>query len=183
MKVSSSVLCAAMVIALSAATSGQAPGKTTVVSGLQSKYTELKRNIQETAEKMPDADFAFRPMPDIRTFGELFGHMANSQFNNCSGAKGEANPNQGTDNELKTTKAELIKALNASFEYCDGAYAALTEQNAGQFVKSGENEVTRGYALLNNVWHNAEMYGAAATYLRLKNLITREGMDDLRRHR
>ncbi len=183
MKMLSYFASAALLFGSGAVIVAQTAGKITPVSGLQTKYQELKRNIQETAEKMPEADFAFRPRPEIRTFGELFGHIANSQFNNCSSAKGEPNPNQGTDNELKTTKADLVKALDASFAYCDPVYAAVTDQTAAQFVRSGENEVTRGYALMNNVWHNAEMYGAAATYLRLKGLITRDGADDLKRHR
>lgn len=163
---------------------GQAPAnvprQTTVASGIRQKYLEIKRNIQETAEKMPDADFGFRPTPVIRTFGELFGHIANSQFNNCSMAKAESNPSANVDNELKATKTEVVKALNDSFAYCDGAYASLTDETAAEFV---QKEITRGYALMNNVWHNTEMYGSAATYLRLKGLLVREGMDDLSRHR
>lgn len=182
MKVTTCVISAAFVLATVFAFA-QAPTQVTMVNAVQTKYAEIKRNIQETAEKMPEAEYGFRPTPAIRTFAELFGHVANSQFNNCSSAKEETNPNRGTDNELKTTKAEIVAALNASFAYCDSVYAALTEQSAMQVVKLGENQVMRGFALMNNVWHNTEMYGAAATYLRLKGLLTREGADDLSRHR
>lgn len=161
----------------------QAPSTTTMASGLQRKYLEIKRNILETAEKMPEADFAFRPTPVIRNFGELFGHIANSQFNNCSSAKGEPNPRAGVDNERKTTRAEIVKALQDSFAYCDGAYSALTDATANELIMQEKNQQMRGYALMNNVWHDTEMYGHAATYLRLKGLLVREGMDDLSRHK
>jgi|SoiMethySBSTD1v2_1073268.scaffolds.fasta_scaffold117885_2 uncharacterized damage-inducible protein DinB len=165
------------------AAQGQSPRTVTMTGAMQQKYEEIKRNLRETAEKMPDADFAFRPTAEIRSFAELLGHIANTQFNNCSIAKGEPNPSATTDNEKKTTKAELLKALNDSFAYCDGAYAALTPETAAQLVKQGENQVMRGYALMNNVWHNTEIYGSAATYLRMKGLLTRAGADDLSRHR
>jgi len=160
------------------------PARTlTMVSALQQKYEEIKRNLRETAEAMPEGDFTYRPTAAIRSFGELFGHVANSQFNNCSIAKAEPNPSSGTDNETKATRVEILKALNDSFAYCDTAYAALTSETAMQMVRQGENQVMRGYALMNNVWHNTEVYGSAATYLRLKGLITRPGADDLSRHR
>lgn len=148
-----------------------APTKTGLAVGLQRGYENIKRNLQEAAEKMPESEYGFKPTPDIRAFGQLFGHVANAQFGACSAAKGEANPNQGNDNEKKTTKAEFVKALNDSFAYCDGAYAALTDESAGQFVKQGQNEAARGLVLSNNVTHDNEMYGTASVYMRLKGLV------------
>lgn len=165
------------------AAQGQTPRTVTMTGAMQQKYEEIKRNLRETAEAMPEADFEFRPTAAIRSFGELLGHIANTQFNNCSIAKGEPNPSATTDNEKKTSKADLLKALNDSFAYCDGVYAGLTQETAVQLVRQGENQVMRGYALMNNVWHDTEIYGSAATYLRLKGLSIRPGADDLSRHR
>ena len=36
----------------------------------------------------------FRPTPDIRTFGQLWGHVAEAQFGQCAGIKGVPNPRQ-----------------------------------------------------------------------------------------
>jgi hypothetical protein len=160
-----------------------APRTVTMAGAIQQKYEEIKRNLRETAEKMPEADYGFRPTPEIRAFAELLGHVANSQFNNCATAREEPNPRTGTDHEKKVTKAEVLAALNDSFAYCDPAYASLTSETAAQFVTQGENKVMRGYALMNNVWHNTEIYGSAAAYLCLKGLMTRQGADDLSRHR
>ena len=43
---------------------------------------------------MPEADFAFQPSKDVRTFAGFVGHVANSAYGYCSRAKGEANPNK-----------------------------------------------------------------------------------------
>ena len=89
---------------------------------------------------MPEADYTFKPgpAPEMRTFGQLFAHVANAQFGSCAAAKGVANPNQGKnlENELKT-KAEFVKALADSFAFCDDAYSALTDQNAMEMVSKG----------------------------------------------
>ena len=59
------------------------------------------------ARSIPGRDRTYsRRYPD----GELFGHVANAQFNACSQAKGEANPNQGVNNEEKHMKADAVRA-------------------------------------------------------------------------
>jgi hypothetical protein len=153
----------------------QAPVKYTLVTGVQQTYTTVKRNMTEIAERMPAEEFGFRPTPAIRSYGQLFGHLANSQFRRCAGARGEANPHEGIDFEKKTTKAEFIQALKDSFAYCDPVYAALTDANADEFVQGagwqGKSQVTRGFALADNVTHANEMYGTACVYARLKGVV------------
>jgi site-specific DNA-adenine methylase len=128
-------------------------------------------NLTEAADKMADADYAWRPSPEIRPYGGQFGHVANSQFSACSAAKGEANPNQGIDNEKKTAKAEIVKALADSFAYCDPVFASLTDQSATEYVKQGNNEIARGALLANVIAHDNEEYGVITVYIRTKNMV------------
>jgi hypothetical protein len=121
---------------------------------------------------MPEEHYLLEPNPEIRNFGELFGHVANAQFRACAAAKGEANPNQGKDQELlNKSKAEFVAVLAAAFAYCDPVYVALTDQSAVELVEQGNNMVARGYLLANNVAHSNEMYGTSAVYMRLENLV------------
>ncbi|MSO51667.1 MAG: damage-inducible protein DinB [Acidobacterium sp.] len=168
-------LSVAFVLAASAAfaqaPAAPAPQKISLATGLQRSYAGIKMNLTEMSTKMSDADYLFQPTKDVRTFGQLMGHAANAQFNACSVARGEANPNQGNDNEKKATKAEFVKALADSFAYCDAAYAALTDASAVEFVKQGQNEVARAVPLANLVGHSNEVYGTAVPYMRLKGLV------------
>lgn len=157
--------------AFAQAPAAPAPQKISLATGLQRGYNAVKQNLTEMSTKMSDADYAFQPTKDVRTFGQLMGHAANAQFNACSVAKGEANPNQGNDNEKKASKAEFVKALADSFAYCDAVFAALTDASAVEFVKQGQNEVARGIPLANLVAHSNEVYGTAVPYMRLKGLV------------
>ena len=158
--------------AASAQMGGGQPMTIGIAMGIQRGYNAVKQNILEAAEKMPEANYKFEPNPDIRNFGELFGHIANAQFNTCALVLGKPNPNQGKDQELENkTKAEYQAALKASFDLCDEAYAGLTEANATDMLKQGQNQVARAVLLSNNVAHNNEMYGTTAVYMRLKNLV------------
>jgi hypothetical protein len=148
-----------------------APQKISIAQGLQRGYANIKANLTEAADKMADADYAWRPSPDIRPYGGQFGHVANSQFASCAAAKGEPNPNQGNDYEKKTTKAEIVKALADSFAYCDPVFSSLTDQSASEFVKQGNNEIARGALLSNVVAHDNEEYGVITVYIRTKNMV------------
>lgn len=168
-------LSAAFVLAASAAfaqaPAAPAPQKISLATGLQRSYNGIKLNLTEMSTKMPEADYTFQPTKEVRTFGQLLGHVANSQFNACSAARGVANPNQGNDNEKKTTKAEFVKALADSFAFCDEAFKMLTDANATEMMKQGQNSVARAAILANVIGHNNEMYGTAIPYYRSKGLI------------
>ncbi|MGH9386094.1 MAG: DinB family protein [Vicinamibacterales bacterium] len=166
--VSGCVLAAAAAFAQGGA---QPPQQISLSHGLQRSYNNIKLNLTEMAAKMPEADYNFQPTKEVRTYGQLFGHVANAQFGQCAAAKGVANPNQGNDNEKKATKAEFVKALSDSFTFCDDALAALTDANAAELVKQGQNEVARGSVLAGLLSHSNEMYGTGVVYMRLKGLV------------
>jgi hypothetical protein len=148
--------------------------KLTLTQSLNRAYNSVKQNLTEEAAKMSDADYSFKPGPaaELRNFGQLIGHVTNSQFGSCAAALGQPNPNQGhnLEQELKT-KAEFQKALADSFALCDRAFAALTDTNAVEMVKQGQGEIARGGLLANVVAHSNEMYGTGAVYMRAKGLV------------
>jgi DinB superfamily len=151
--------------------SGQQLG---LAASLLRSYNGVKQNLTEEAEKMPEADYNFKPgpAPELRTSGLLFAHLANAQFGSCAIALGVPNPNQGhnLETELKT-KAEFTKALADSFALCDKAFAALTDQNAMEMVKQGQGEIARAAVLANTVIHSNEMYGTGSVYMGAKGLV------------
>jgi uncharacterized damage-inducible protein DinB len=138
---------------------------------VKSMWDGVKRNVAESADKMSEENYAFKPTPEVRSFGQLLGHIANSAYSYCARAKGEANPNQGNDFEKKTAKADLVKAIADSFGYCDGVYGSLTDAKAMEMIKAGQNEVVRVSPLITNISHTNEHYGNIVTYLRLKGLV------------
>ena len=151
---------------------GGAGGQTIgLAASLQRSYAGIKQNLTEAADKMADADYGYRPSPEIRPYGGQFGHVANAHYGLCSALKGEANPMMGKDLEKLTTKPEFVKALADSFAYCDGAVAALTDENALQMVKQGPNQIARAAVVANLIAHDNEEYGVVGVYLRTKSMV------------
>lgn len=171
------VLYAVPVVALFAgAAFSQMPAgqKVGLATSLQRGYANIKQNLTQEADKMPDADYTFKPgsTAEARTFAQVIAHVAQAQFGQCSAMKGVANPMQGKnlEQDLKT-KAEITKALADSFALCDDLFAQTTDESATQFIKIGQNELTRAAALYGLIVHGNELYGTGAVYLRSKNLV------------
>ena len=135
---------------------------------LKQNYERQKNALMATADRMPDGDYGFKATPDVGTFGSRVAHVADAQMMICSSVKGEARK-PGTAG--KTSKADLVAALKASFDYCDGAYNSLTDATALQQVKIFGQPQTKLSALWGNLAHDSEMYGYMAVYLRLKGLV------------
>jgi hypothetical protein len=162
-------------VAYSQAPGGQTQGqKIGLATSLQRGYNGFKTNFSAAAEKMPEADYSFKPgsTPEARTYAQVIAHIAQAQFGQCSGLKGVPNPMAGKqlEQELKT-KAEITKALADSFAMCDELFANLTDASATEMVKAGQNEQTRAASLYGVLVHGNELYGTAAVYLRSKNIV------------
>jgi len=165
---------AVVLTAMTAAAQPAPPGQTTIAANLQRQYLTVKTNFTQAAEKMPEADYSFKPssMAEMRTYGQLFAHVAQSQFGTCAAVKGAPNPMMGRqlETELKT-KAEIVKALADSFAFCDDAYASLTDANVSEMIMQGRGQIARAAVLGNNITHNNEMAGTAYVYMRAKGLV------------
>jgi uncharacterized damage-inducible protein DinB len=145
--------------------------KITLSASLLRGNTSIQRDLLEAAEKMPEADYGFKPTPETRPYGQLVAHIALSQFGGCSALKGETNPKAGEKEETERKKAEYVALLKESAAYCEPVFATLTEENILGLVKVRTNEVARGLFLSGSNSHANEMYGTMAVYLRLKGLV------------
>ena len=143
----------------------------TMSSSLLRTYHNLQQNLLAAAEKMPDAEYTFRPTPDVRPFGQLIAHVALSQFGTCAALKGEADPKHDEKEDAARSKADEIALLKASTAYCDPVLDALTDQALTETFKAGPNTVAKGLALTGTNTHGNEMYGTIAVYLRLKGIV------------
>jgi uncharacterized damage-inducible protein DinB len=161
-----------------ARTAQQAGPKDPMATWLHNAFSTNRRNIEKSAEKVPEDLYSLRPGPqeEVRTFGQILGHLANFNYLWCSQSKGEKNPGQGSDFEKLTSKAALIRVLDDAFTYCDGVYAALTDASGLEIItvtqESGRQaKVPRMSLLVLNYGHNNDHYGNMVTYMRIKSIV------------
>ena len=81
------------------------------VSGVKGVWSIMSGYFTKAADQMPEADYAYKPVASVRTFGELMAHVAGAQFSFCAAALGE--PEKGEDDIEKTAKTKTAKAVKA----------------------------------------------------------------------
>jgi uncharacterized damage-inducible protein DinB len=168
----------ALAIPAAAQTGQQINPKDPMAAWLHNAFNTNRKNIEKSAEKVSEDLYGLRPgaQEEVRTFGQILGHLANFNYMWCSQAKGEKNPGQGSDFEKLASKAALLRALSDAFTYCDTAYVALTDASGLEIITvTQENgrqaQVPRMSLLVLNYGHNNDHYGNLVTYMRIKSIV------------
>jgi len=133
-------------------------------------YGQIKSWVLTSAEKMPEANYGFKPTDSVRSFGEIAGHLADVQYMFCSVVLGEKSPAPKIEG-VKTAKSDLLAALKDSGAYCDRAYNTMTDASSVQTVKFYAGDMPKLSILQVNIAHMSEHYGNLVTYLRMKNIV------------
>jgi uncharacterized damage-inducible protein DinB len=140
------------------------------VSTARMLWEQPTKYITTVAEELPESTYAYRPTPEVRSLGQLIGHVAGAQYLICAAAMGDPARREDDIEKTRTRKSDLVAALKASTDYCAKAYGQ-TARAAQQPTKLFGEERTRLFALGLNANHNAEHYGNIVTYLRLNGIV------------
>ncbi len=160
-------------LAISAAVFAQAPAgapANPITMSEKGFYALVSGEVIAAAEKMPEQNYSFRPTPEVRSFGQLVGHAADAQYGMCSTAIGEPNPTKEIE-KTKTSKADLVASLKDAVDYCNNAFAGMTDAQGSQMVKLMGYSVAKLTVFSVNTAHTDEHYGNMVTYLRLKGIV------------
>lgn len=133
-------------------------------TNIQRYYTPVRLFLQGAAEAMPADKYGFKLDPEQMTFGQWINHSTERNYVDCATLRGEPNPMPKAKTDLLTAKADIVKALGESFQYCDAAFTALDDQKilaSPQMVAS----------FLHTTVHNNEIYGNVVGYLRANHIV------------
>lgn len=160
-----------------AAPAPAAPPANPITASEKGLYSFMSGSVVRAAEKVPEEDYSFKPTPDVRSLGQLFGHEADANYMFCSLAIGEQNPSKNIE-KTKTSKADLVAALKDAVAYCDKAFDQMDDKKGAEITTLfGSMHVARLTVFSLNTAHTDEHYGNIVTYMRLKGLVppTSEG--------
>ena len=127
-------------------------------------------NVNIAADEISESMYSYRPTPEVRTFGEMFAHIAGSQKMYCAMALGEKAPDEDVVEKAAKTKAAIVAALKESNTYCERAYAQ-SDDDVKAMVDIFAQQRPRFYALIANASHDGEHYGNIVTYMRMNKLV------------
>src|SRR4051812_21139515 len=101
-----------------------------ITDAVKGNFARVRQNLIETAEVMPEADYSYKLSPAQRPFGEWISHTAVLAYSSCAAMQGTAAPPAVAALHGVTAKADLVKAIRESLEYCDAAFKAMDDKKA-----------------------------------------------------
>ena len=129
------------------------------------RYNSVKKNLMHAAEAMPAEDYSLKLSAEQRPFSLWVEHTAVGNLNLCSAIKLAPPPDVSKIRGL-TGKADLVKALKESFDFCDAALSGMTDQKA-LTESNGRYPATAMVLIMGSLYeHN----GNISPYLRTKGI-------------
>jgi uncharacterized damage-inducible protein DinB len=147
-----------------------APPANPITASEKGLYSFVSNAVIGAAQKMPEENYSFKPTPDVRSFGQLVGHVADASYMFCSQALGEPNPMKDIE-KTKASKADLVAAVKDAVAYCNKAFDSMTDAKGSQMVKLFNFDMAKLTLFSLNTAHTDEHYGNMVTYLRLKGIV------------
>lgn len=141
-----------------------------VVSSAKMLYQRDEKNMTGAAEEMPADKYSYHPTPDQWTFGKLVSHVAQSNGGLCGALSGTPAPASLHVSDT-ASKAELVAALKASFDFCSSAFDGLTDAKLGETINVFHRQMPRAMALVLLPSDLADHYSQMASYLRLNGML------------
>jgi hypothetical protein len=127
----------------------------------QRYFAGIRKNLESSAEAMPADKYGFKLTPGQMSFGEWLNHSIQRNFADCGVLKGEtarAQPN------VFTEKADIVKALKESFDYCAAILATLDDAKVTSTPEMA-------YTFMHVAVHNNEIYGNIVGYMRASGIV------------
>ena len=159
---------AALLFALPTTVAGQSANPLT--ANVKIQLGAVTGFVIRSADKVPEDVYSFRATPDVRSMGQLFGHIADALFSMCSTAAGVKPPRAGIEKTV-TAKPALIAALKEGVSYCNTVIDGMTDQKGTETVPFYFGPTPRLSVLYFAVTHTYEHYGNLVTYMRLNNIV------------
>jgi uncharacterized damage-inducible protein DinB len=153
------------------------PGRPSV--GYTSDFTDELRLSRaytlECADAMPEAKYFYRPVPEVRTFGQQMVHIAESLRSIyevfIEGKTTPTAPLSEAGKELVRSKIDVLLSLRDAFDYIDKGSTKLTDGLLQAHVQFIENrQATRARILNYLLDHTTHHRAQTLVYMRLNGV-------------
>ena len=128
----------------------------------------------ECAMAMPEDRYNFRPVPEVRSFGQQLVHIAEANGAimewHVEAKKNPSWPYSGDGKERVTSKADVIAQLNAAYDYVEKGLSQITDDMLPDRIKTEEGEFSRQWGLHLILDHATHHRGQVVVYLRMNGI-------------
>ena len=182
MKISYAVLLALVLPAgLAAQQQPAGPPADPITAVFRGRTLAQQRNLAQAFDSIPERLFSYKPTPAQLSIGYIAQHLVTDNYifcNNFGDMKAtRAVEDTATADSVKATwpKAKLVAQLQASFTFCENAFAQLNDARLADQItmtfRGRSQQGTRAAMVLGHVVDMADHYSQIANYMRLNNML------------
>jgi uncharacterized damage-inducible protein DinB len=143
------------------------------VAGFKTEYfanlDEAEEKLLQLAEAMPAEKYSWRPMPGVRSVGEVYMHAAGANYFLSTFLGTEAPKMSGDIEKTVTKKADVIAEMRRSFDHLRRAVNATRDLD--KKVKMFGKTTTHRGVLLTTLSHVHEQLGLSIGYARMNGVV------------
>jgi len=140
--------------------------------GYDGEWQHVSQQLIALAKATPAENFAWRPAPGVRSTGEVYMHIAMSNFYllSVTGPKMPADLNDDVEKTV-ASKAEVIAWLKRSLDAVQTAHAAEKPKDLQRKVKIYGRDATVDGMYLRIIVHANEHMGQLIAYARMTGVV------------
>jgi uncharacterized damage-inducible protein DinB len=134
---------------------------------------DLQKKFVSLAKAVPADKYEWRPMPGVRSFGEVFLHVAgaNFQFAPALGAPPISGFEAKDYDKSPMDKDQIVDKLNQSFDYARAAIEKMSNADFKKRLKQFGPDANAGDIVYLIVTHTHEHLGQSIAYARMNGII------------
>ena len=149
------------------------PGVTGYRSEVLAEVIVQEDKFTRLAEAIPADKYAWRPSPDVRSFAEVFLHVAGANYNlyKLVGTPPPTGLDLKNIEKSTTDKAKVIATLKDSYAHAKKAITAMPDADLDKSMDWFGGKITERGILLFVVRHGAEHLGQSIAYARFIGVV------------
>jgi uncharacterized damage-inducible protein DinB len=133
---------------------------------------DARKKIEDLATAVPEEKYSWRPAEGVRSIGEVYNHIAGSNyfFMTFIGIKPPMKMDPDMEKKV-TSKEETLKMLKASFAHVRQAVIELQDKDLEKTAEMFGNTVSYRNVLLTEMSHVHEHLGQSIAYARSNGVV------------
>jgi uncharacterized damage-inducible protein DinB len=141
--------------------------------GYDGEWGHVSRQLISLADAIPAEKYAWRPGPGVRSTGEVFMHIAGSNFYLLSETGQKLPPDFGAldDEKIAADKARVVEWLKRSLDAVKHAHAGIKPADLQRKVTIEGREATVDGVYLRILVHANEHMGQLVAYARMNGIV------------
>ncbi len=140
------------------------------IDDMVKEWERAKAFTKEYLDVMPEAGYALKPTPEMRSFAEQMLHLTDANYGFTSTVTGEKSPvGRGESEKVEDkSKANVTNLVMAGYDYVINSIKKMTPTQLAEITKLFDRfELTKEMALAKSFEHQTHHRGQTTVYIRL----------------